>query len=246
MRKTRDCWVMICSMAWVAFVLICLRFTFVANFGDITKVFVEELVLLVSVFFLNVLFLKQKVTWRIKSSFKETLLIMIPVFFFFMIDILVSSGRALLDILKAGGISVIVALFEEYYFRGIIFSKINFYLNEGKAAYAGRIKACLYSGLIFGGFHFINLFHQSFYITTLQVIQVTCLGLVLCALYLRSGSLILPIMLHAAIDFISFISSGPEVDAHLTLTGCLTGAVVYIVIAFLLLNGGRRRIAAEA
>ncbi|WP_235601129.1 MULTISPECIES: CPBP family intramembrane glutamic endopeptidase [Heyndrickxia] len=105
--------------------------------------------------------------------------------------------------------------------------------------------ACLYSGLIFGGFHFINLFHQSFYITTLQVIQVTCLGLVLCALYLRSGSLILPIMLHAAIDFISFISSGPEVDAHLTLRGCLTGAVVYIVIAFLLLIGGRRRIAAR-
>lgn len=223
-------------MVWVAFVLIFLRFTFVANFSATSRIVIQELILLLSVLLINVLFLKQKVRWRLESSIKETLLIIVPIFFFLMVDILVSLGQSSLEILKAGGIALIVSFFEEYYFRGIIFSKINFYLNQEKATYIGVIKSCLLSGLIFGVFHFVNIFHQSFYITTLQVTQVTCLGLVLCAMYIRSKSILLPIAFHSTIDFIGFVRNGLSADVQLSLKGCLTVSMFYIVIAFLMLT----------
>ncbi|QBO35977.1 CPBP family intramembrane metalloprotease [Periweissella cryptocerci] len=97
-------------------------------------------------------------------------------------------------------------IFEEVIFRGgvlyILLKAFRWLTNP-------PLCAALVSSLIFGCAHLENLFFttQSLTATLQQVFSAAILGLVCAIIYLRTGSLIYPMILHFLNDFVSFLST---------------------------------------
>ncbi len=86
--------------------------------------------------------------------------------------------------------NLLVGLFEETLFRGIVF--------HGLRQAHGLWFAILASALLFGLFHLVNLaIGQDWHITLFQVVNATALGMFFCAIVLQSGNLWPAIILHA-------------------------------------------------
>ena len=90
-----------------------------------------------------------------------------------------------------------VGLCEELIFRGVIFNKLQDLLSGRKNVY---LVSALLSSCVFGLIHFENLFEQSFIGTTMQVYFAFAIGLCFCGIYLFSGTLLIPILLHGIVD----------------------------------------------
>ncbi len=61
--------------------------------------------------------------------------------------------------------------------------------------------------LLFGLFHFLNLFSGAdLILTLLQVAYATAVGLILASIYLKTGNLWITIALHSFMDFIAYLS----------------------------------------
>lgn len=74
-------------------------------------------------------------------------------------------------------------------------------------------------------------------ITLLQVVQTTALGLVLSALYLRSGSMLLPITLHFLLNFMALLYHHTTTELNSAfLFQSLTFTASYLLFALLLLR----------
>lgn len=89
--------------------------------------------------------------------------------------------------------------FEELVVRGAVLMAFLFAMNRGKYQALG---AALGSSIIFGLFHFINLTGgQPLGDTIQQVVYATGFGLVFVAIYYRTNSLWIPMILHGLTDF---------------------------------------------
>lgn len=90
---------------------------------------------------------------------------------------------------------------EEYLFRGIILGKIlkllSIKLNNKRMSI---IISIILSSLIFGSMHAINLMHQPLLFTVAQMIQTFGLVMLLAAVYIKSGSIIFPMLIHFSLD----------------------------------------------
>lgn len=87
-------------------------------------------------------------------------------------------------------LNLMVGVFEEVLFRGILFA--------GLRARHSLTVAVVGSSVLFGLFHVINLsVGQSLSITVFQVVNATAIGLFLCAIMLQANSLWPAIILHA-------------------------------------------------
>ncbi len=61
--------------------------------------------------------------------------------------------------------------------------------------------------LLFGLFHFVNLFSGAdLILTLLQVAYATAVGLILASIYLKTGNLWITIALHSFMDFVAYLS----------------------------------------
>lgn len=68
--------------------------------------------------------------------------------------------------------------------------------------------AYLIPSLVFGLFHFVNLYSGADPILTLlQVAYATAVGLIFAAIYLKTGNLWVSILLHALLDFSAYLSA---------------------------------------
>lgn len=90
---------------------------------------------------------------------------------------------------------------EKYLLRGIILGKIlkllSIKLNNKRMSI---IISIILSSLIFGSMHAINLMHQPLLFTVAQMIQTFGLGMLLAAVYIKSGSIIFPMLIHFSLD----------------------------------------------
>jgi len=94
-------------------------------------------------------------------------------------------------------------LFEEVLFRGLVLKLLLVVFGDSKK---GIVKAALISSLIFGAIHIVNAFFGAGLLPTIsQVIYATAIGIFFAALYLRTRNLLVPILLHALINFSSQI-----------------------------------------
>lgn len=88
---------------------------------------------------------------------------------------------------------VLVGVFEEIVFRGMLLSALETRMN--------LIAAVLLSSLLFGVTHYVNLFQgQSFSGTTIQVLHSTGSGVHYAALMLVTGSIWAPVLVHSVWD----------------------------------------------
>ena len=93
-------------------------------------------------------------------------------------------------------------LFEEVLFRGLILKLLHKKMGQTKK---GMSYVCILSSVIFGVAHFVNLIHADALPVVSQVIYATATGILFAALYLRTKTLWVPILLHGLVNLSSQI-----------------------------------------
>jgi len=96
-----------------------------------------------------------------------------------------------------------VGVFEEVLFRGLVFGILLKKMGHSKR---GLLKACAISSVIFGMYHIVNIGNIAInaevlsigvvYPVISQIIYSTAFGLLAVALFIRSGTLWVPILIH--------------------------------------------------
>ncbi|WP_166667129.1 CPBP family intramembrane glutamic endopeptidase [Companilactobacillus nuruki] len=129
---------------------------------------------------------------------------------------------------------------EEYIFRGVILTSLldSF---ENKINRKKIIFAIVISGLLFGTAHFAHIVTQGFLISMVQVIQVSAMGCLLCALYVRTGSILMPMLVHFAIDYFIIVRVGTvqkkmPTDPISLIVEIVFPFTIYLVLAIVVLN----------
>ncbi|MFD1483743.1 CPBP family intramembrane glutamic endopeptidase [Lacticaseibacillus baoqingensis] len=135
-------------------------------------------------------------------------------------------------------IGACAALPEELFCRGVLFGQLLFRWPRHPRRALGA------SAGLFAAMHLINLTHQSAFLTGIQMVQVFGLGVLLAALYLRSGTLWAPIAFHATLDFAAVAihgSSGmPTGTTSSLVSGSVFWCVLYLIASALVLQRGRQ------
>lgn len=98
-----------------------------------------------------------------------------------------------------------VGVAEEFIFRGVIAQTL---LEHFGASRSGIWKACVLSGLFFGGAHLTNLLSSAPFGVLMQCIFAASLGVLYAALYFRTGNLWVLIFLHGLNDASSLLIGG--------------------------------------
>lgn len=165
----------------------------------------------------------------------------IPIIVFVSITILAGiMGKqydVVLPIVVVGVIGGIRAgVCEEIVLRGL-FSSNMMRLNHKSEAI---IKNAVIPSIVFGLIHLVNLTRGAGIVSTCgQIISATGIGLLLCAIFIRVGSVVPGIILHAAIDSFSYITGnmllGPSGDySLLTDDGSPTSTLIRSTAIFII------------
>ena len=100
---------------------------------------------------------------------------------------------------------ILVGVAEELVFRGIIAQTL---LERYGTARAGVWKACLVSGVLFGAAHLSNLLGSEAFGVLMQCVFAASLGVMLAAIYFRTGNLWVTVFLHSAMDIAAMLIGG--------------------------------------
>ena len=146
-----------------------------------------------------------------------------------------STGMVVFGLVQAVGIGIR----EECFFRGAIQSIL-------AKKYADSVKgvwfAALIASSIFGIVHLINIFTgYDPLVVLMQTISATSTGLFFAAVYLRSRSVLAPILVHALIDTVAlsgsiFLTQTRVETVNALSWNALIGMVIYILPAIFLLR----------
>ena len=146
-----------------------------------------------------------------------------------------STGMVVFGLVQAVGIGIR----EECFFRGAIQSILaKKYIDSVKGVWF----AALIASSIFGIFHLINIFTgYDPLVVLMQTISATSTGLFFAAVYLRSRSILVPILVHALIDTVAlsgsiFLTQTRAETVNALSWGALVGMVIYILPAIFLLR----------
>lgn len=108
----------------------------------------------------------------------------------------------LMTILYALISGLVIGVFEELLFRGVIFELLTKIFKKN-----APIKAIIGSSLIFGLTHAINYLDSPFWDTTNQIVYAIGIGMLFATIYYVTGNLLVPILLHSLIDMTDIIFS---------------------------------------
>ena len=100
---------------------------------------------------------------------------------------------------------ILVGVAEELVFRGIIAQTL---LERYGTARAGVWKACLVSGVLFGAAHLSNLLGSAPFGVLMQCVFAASLGVMLAAIYFRTGNVWVTVFLHSAMDIAAMLIGG--------------------------------------
>ncbi len=119
-------------------------------------------------------------------------------------------------------LGLLVGIFEEYVFRGLLVTYLRSHFGMS------GFWTALWSGIVFGLAHAVNVLQSGNLVNTLaQILQAVGLGFFLAALYLLTNNLWLPIIGHAVIDCFDQLAFGTLSNG--AGTSLLTG-VIYAVV----------------
>ncbi|MFC4652137.1 CPBP family intramembrane glutamic endopeptidase [Lactococcus nasutitermitis] len=203
--------------------------------GIAANTLIQDVPLLALFIFLNIKFFKQKILFE-RYSWLKTVGILWLAWLYLAITInavIVKHSSFPLILLNLLAFFIVGAA-EEFIFRGLIFGSL---VSRGKSLPF----AVAVSSILFGLTHLVNLTHQSLNNTLLQVIYVVALGVLLATIYMKSNNLLLPIILHTAIDFTAVSLTSSVNSTHATV-GSVIGlyVVVAIIVVPYLLTGKKQ------
>ncbi len=227
-------------------------------YGKYTIYAVSEFVILLCA--LALLFIRKK--WYIfkvsKTSFKDSVKLTLPiviisviVLFFNSIDML-GSKINYNNLVSLIFYAILIGLFEEIFFRGIIENELLESFSDNKKQILTSI---ILSGMIFGGVHLTNLFvGQDLLTTMMQFVQTTAIGILFGTIYYKTKNIWALVFLHSFYDLAVFLSSSnlildcgyaenvPISITVFSMVGSLILSLVYIVYAFSLLESSKGKL----
>lgn len=171
------------------------------------QVIVTESLMLLAVLILNRLYIKQHIRLLPTNTMSELRKNGVPLGLTIIV-LLIFFRNHLNQFLISLLLSLIVAITEEYTFRGIIFTTLLSRCLKQFTTMRATIAAMIAAALIFAAMHLTNLLSQPVWSVLCQVLYVIGLGLLLAAIYLITGNLLGAIGVHWLIDFSSFYSQG--------------------------------------
>lgn len=133
---------------------------------------------------------------------------------------------------------ILVGVSEELLFRGVVAQTL---LEHYGTSRKGIWTACLMSGVLFGSAHLINLLAAEPFGVLMQCLFAASLGMLLTAIYYRTGNLWVTVFLHAAMDITALLVNGlygtataAESIGSYDITTLITVAVYLVPTAYLL------------
>ena len=129
---------------------------------------------------------------------------------------------------------------EELLCRGMVLALlIDYYQKKGEVHYL--LKSALISSVLFGIAHFGNIIEHpnNLGAITGQVIYATFIGVGFAAVYLQTRSLLPLILIHFAIDFVSFLTKSPNTLETKTFVDTLPSILIclpLLIYGIILLN----------
>ena len=149
------------------------------------------------------------------------------------------------DLLPAWRIAIFIAtafligLAEESFFRGII---ANLLWDKHAKDPAGVWTATIYSGLLFGMMHVININGSNISGVLVQMTAVIAMGMALTAIYYRTKNIWVVIFLHAFLDLCAMLSLGlfggslsDEISSYSPIMA-ITSSIPYIIVTLVVLR----------
>ncbi|MFT8408056.1 lysostaphin resistance A-like protein [Liquorilactobacillus satsumensis] len=147
----------------------------------------------------------------------------------------IPGGQILLAVLISLLAAIIIGLFEETVFRGVIFNYLFFIFRKTNrpVLFAGVL-----SSVIFGAVHLSNTLFgggAEWGYTLYQVIYAAAIGFVFAMVYVKTKSLVIPIVLHALIDWsdLFFNLAGEPAMTGISWTPVIL-TIIYVVSGYMI------------
>ncbi|WP_235720367.1 CPBP family intramembrane glutamic endopeptidase [Liquorilactobacillus mali] len=218
------------------------RFFLVLNVSVSYKVFLQDFFLLITFYVINHFFLHIHFLKRIKQNFFSVIKInLVPLIFSLILITGVFSTISIWhsNFLHAFIIAGSASVFEEFFFRGLL---LNTFLTQIKSSsHKCILISTLLTSILFSLSHAVNINFQSLSGTLFQMISVFFLGILLAAIYLRTGSLMYPIFFHFILDFSTILMKGfvTASPTKQTLISNIFLEFIYILTAIVLLRNSK-------
>lgn len=190
--------------------------SFFGYLADLTYGFdmLGEICATVFLFFMVVACKKSDLIFKNRGSIRESLIVSLPfiIYIFYIASFLLASymveGYDFVSFDNIFAVSVFyifVGIFEDFLIRGL---SLNILLDKYGKNERGIWLSVFLSSLFFGVIHFSNLLTgASFRGVLIQVITATCIGFYFSAIYLRSGNVWTPAILHGVYDLAVSVSA---------------------------------------
>ena len=137
------------------------------------------------------------------------------------------------------GCMICVGITEEFVFRGIIGTLL---LRKFGTSRVGIWSAVILSGILFGAAHISNIIGASLVGVLVQAAIASMLGMLLAAIYFRTGCIWVTVALHALVDITAAITTGLYGNGTMSDTvssynpAMLISCVIYLIVLIVLLR----------
>lgn len=137
--------------------------------------------------------------------------------------------RETLDFILFGANCLAVGFFEECIFRGVIFSVLAERMTKDRK---GFIKTYVFTSLIFGGAHLLNIFGGDVGGTLLQVAYTILTGGLFGYALIKSKNIVIPSLIHAIYNFCGLVLSETGLGSGIVFdfATCAMMAVIAVII----------------
>lgn len=200
------------------------------NYGFATR----EIIVIILVTILNYTWIHQPLHFKSDVSTKNLFAInFLPILFVIFAVAVTFYKNDIINFKNAIIMGLGAGITEELVFRGIILPGAMTHFK----GHQGMWYAVIITSVVFGMAHMVNLTKQPLEATILQGVNAVALGLVLAAIYLRTRSLIFPMIIHATNDYISTIAAhGVTVVHNQSFTPFIGQWIFYLLLAIFLLR----------
>ncbi|WP_165815248.1 CPBP family intramembrane glutamic endopeptidase [Levilactobacillus bambusae] len=199
---------------WFAFIIVVLgaNALFPKSWNFSTRLIVQELIAIAVILTLNYFWIHQPLHFKSDVPAKTILMVNSLTIIVCLQAILVWTQTKNANVETALIIGVCAGVTEELLFRGILLPGTLSHFS----GHAGMWRTVLIVSVLFGATHMVNLgAHQVIEATLVQGLNAFFLGLFLAALYLRTRSLIWPMLFHGINDFEASLGvSGSIIYTH--------------------------------
>lgn len=178
------------------------------NLSQTEAVAAQEIISFIIFVLINIFIVKVTISLAPTVSWWRLLILAVPIYVVIAAAIqrIVTSAHPDFTLGIIAGLGV--GIFEEYFYRGLILGVLMKLFRKQPSKARQIWYPLLITSLIFGLDHSTNAFSQPLINTLFQMIQTFMMALILGALYIRSGSLIMPILFHGIWDFVGSVAVG--------------------------------------